>query len=163
MSEENNSINENEKFTILECLIDEYYGLVKEHPDGLPPYATFKTYLVDGDDSIDRPKKVKDLIKNLNKNTDEDKLKAISKLWVQGKIEIDGTTYEGSSPRLIHSANQKGKLQSAVKTIDRDSLLNISKLIHKYITEEEEIDLQNKIFFTEKNMEFFNNKLNFRT
>ncbi len=37
----------------------------------------------------------------------------------------------------------------------------ISKLIHKYITEErEEIDLQNKIFFTEENMEFFNNRFN---
>ena len=161
MNEENNCIEENGKFTLLECLIAEYYGLVKEHQDGLPPYATFKTYLVDGDDSIDRPKKVKDLIKNLNKNTDEDKLKAISKLWVQGKIEIDGTTYEGSSPRLIHSANQKGKLQSAVKTIDSDSLLKISKLIHKYITKEQkEIDLQNKIFFTEENMEFFNNRFN---
>lgn len=68
MNEKN---EKNEKFESIEKLIKAYYQLVEKHKDGLPPYATFKTYLVDDEDCtpficINRPTKIKELVNQLD-------------------------------------------------------------------------------------------------
>jgi len=158
----NECIVEKDKFTSIANLIEEYYCLVNQNNDGLPPYATFKTYLVDNDKCcINRPKKIKELVDKLNSaNNDDEKLHALSQLWVQGDIEVDEKTYNGSDPMLIHSATQKGKLQSAVKEITKENLLKISKLLYGYVMTINKVELKNELFFNEDNMKYFKNKFN---
>ncbi len=148
-----------EKFDSLEELIEEYYELVNNKPECLPPYATFKTYLVEDDNCcdngykcIDRPTKIKELVNALaDENADDNKkLTAILQLWSHGgeMYVSDNTTTHVY--RLIHSVSNTTRLQVFLKggkkdeakgvIIDRENLLKFASEIGKYIISFEKDD-----------------------
>ncbi len=110
MSEE---IKSEDKFLDLECLIKEYSDLVKRHVDCLPPYATFKTYLIDEENCckddkdnacINRPEKIKNLVNALSSDVEDDKLNAILELWASNKKStVLNDNFKQDYPQLIHS------------------------------------------------------------
>jgi excinuclease UvrABC ATPase subunit len=98
---ENTELKENEKFKNLEELIKEYCEVVKENPEGLPPYAKFECYK-------DRPKKINKLIDNLtdDSKSDDEIIDSIMQLWATGgKIYVedkDDKSYaEYNEPNII--------------------------------------------------------------
>ncbi len=129
--------NTQEKFDSLEGLVQEYYRLVKENKDDLPPYATFKEY-------VDRPKEIKKLVDNLNNENEEEKLEVILKLWSHGgDINIKDLEKPKNNPKLIHSASNTTRLQVFLKdgakedgkgvVINKEKLLDFASNIGEYI------------------------------
>ncbi len=134
-----------EKFDSLESLVKEYYKLVEENFDGLPPYATFKTYLVDSEECINRPNKIKELVDKLTNSNinEENRIKAITELFATGgDIYVNGYNEPFNSEKLIHSVSNTTRLQVFLKDgtkedrgviVNRGSLLNFSSKLGKYI------------------------------
>ena len=154
MSEKNeNCIRDDEKFDSLKNLIEKYACLVKNYPDGLPPYAGFKIYLVDDVNTkpicIDRPTKIKSLVDAINQDDEDKKLDAILKLWATGgDIYIDGKEDPTKSDKLIHSISNKSRLQVCLKNasdkkdtkdkslgkiLDKETLLQFANVVGSYI------------------------------
>jgi 5-methylcytosine-specific restriction protein B len=139
---ENTELKENEKFKNLEELIKEYCEVVKENPEGLPPYAKFECYK-------DRPKKINKLIDNLtdDSKSDDEIIDSIMQLWATGgKIYVedkDDKSYaEYNEPNIIHSISNTTRLQVCIKNnkdsekgkiINRENLIKFAKAIGKYI------------------------------
>jgi len=139
-----------DRFNNVEDLISTYCKLVESNPNCLPPYATFKTYLVDEDGCcdnnekcIDRPKKVKELVDSLDSEQEDKRLNAILELWSHGgKTYVVGIT-EVEYPKIIHSISNTTRLQVFLKggkkidgkgvQIDKDNLLKFADTIVKYI------------------------------
>ena len=141
-----------DKFENLKSLIEEYYALVKNHAikGCLPPYATFKTYLVDEDSCcdnehrcIDRPTKVKELVDKLDS---DDKLDSILKLWSHGGnmyVSDGNNIIVEKNPKIIHSVSNTTRLQVFLKggkkddekgvVINKENLLQFATEIGKYI------------------------------
>jgi len=131
------------KFSSLEELILEYYGLVKEHMDELPPYAKFKTYL-DDENYIDRPSKVKALVEALGDDEDK-KLDSILALWACDKKStvLDPKLNRDNNSQLIHSITPRAntlatrlKLKDLSYDDQKSKILDfadeIKKLVEKY-------------------------------